>query len=203
MNKGFKTILVCLIAAFALSAVAASAASATKFKSTKYPVKITATQTTENVFTVGTTTVKCKKASFTSGSIAAESESIKVAPSYSECTAFGFVGATVSANGCEYELFTSGSINIVCAAGKAITVEATGCTLSVGKQEALKSVSYAPLAGPPKEVEITNNVKKVKYTTNAGILCPKEGEESSLSGKEKAKGVNPSKETEQYGIEVA
>jgi hypothetical protein len=199
-----------LVAAFALSAVVAASASAfTMFEAEKYPVKVKAEQKEENVFQVGTEAsgkVSCKKATFVSGTYTAATPSVKVVPTYSECTVFGVVGGEVKMNGCEYELFANearvgGDVKVVCPLGKKIEVVAAICTVTVGVQE-LGLVSYANLATVPPTVEVKDNVTKIVYNSNLAGVCPANGQEATYKGTEGAKGVNPTNEAEQIGIKV-
>ena len=116
MSKKRKVLGVLVVAALAISAFGASASgasAATEFRAATSPVKVTADQTTTNVFTVDGTEVKCTTAHFaTEGEIAAPSATLLVHPEYSGCTAFGFVGATVKTTGCNYNLHAAGSVDI-------------------------------------------------------------------------------------------
>ena len=187
-----------------LMALGAAAALASQFQAEKYPVKVKSESTeSNNVFTVGSTKVECTTAKFESGSLSAASEDIVVHPSYEKCTAFGFVGATVNTTGCNYELSTNGDVSVLCESGKAIEIEAGECTVTVKGQTGLKEVRYTNLAGPPKEVEVIDEVVKIAYSTNGALLCPAEGEKATYKGSNVAFGVNPSNEAEKIGIEVS
>jgi hypothetical protein len=204
-------LLLCVVSVFALSAVAAASASAfTKFEAEKYPVKLKAQQSTENVFQVGSGEagkVSCKKATFESGEYTAATESVKVKPAYSECTVFTVVGGEVKMNGCEYELFANesregGDVKILCPTGKKIEVTAASCTVSVGSQ-ALGGAGYANLATSPTAVEVKSAVTKIKYESNGLGVCPANGQEATYNGNVIAKGFNPAAESEQIGIKAS
>lgn len=222
--KRIRIIGLAVVAALALSAVAVASASAaefTTFEATKYPVKIKAEQKEENVFQIGTEPtgkVTCKKAIFTTGgpeggpNPTKAEEKITVHPEYSECTVFTVVGGTVTTKECNYEVFAKSAnpapppglfanVNVKCVLGKTIKVVAGACEVKVGTQN-LNGLSYAPLPGPPTEVEIKSNVKKIVYTTNKGVGCPAEGLEATYTGSVVAKGFNPLEEKEQYGVSI-
>jgi hypothetical protein len=194
--KRIKIIGLALAAVFAITAVAAASASAfTTFKAAKYPVEVKASQIGTNIFEIGTSKVECTTAAFV-GTATADASSIVVHPTYSGCTAFKFVGATVTTTGCNYELFASGKVSIVCETGKKIEIVAGSCTVKVGAQVGLEEVSYKDIAGPPKEIEVTNKVAKIAYESNKGTGCPPNNtEEAKYTGKEKAKGVEPGTST--------
>jgi len=201
--------IVCLVAAavVALSAVAAVSASAfTKFESTKYPVKITAVESEENVLQIGTLSsgkVSCKKATFASTiNPTGPVEAITIHPEYGECTVFGVVGGTVTTTGCNYEVFANGKAKIACTIGKAIRVVSSSCEVSVSTQS-VEQLTYLNLVAVPTTIEIKDNLSKISYNSNLGGVCPANGQEATYKGTEAAKGVNPEKETEQYGIKVS
>jgi hypothetical protein len=192
-----------LVAVFALSAVAAASASAfTTFEATEYPATIKAEQKEENVFQIGTEAtgkVTCKKATF-EGTAAGPTEVITVHPVYSECTVFTVVGGTVTTEGCNYEVFASGKVNVKCTLGKTIIVKAGTCEVKVGSQVGLEHLTYVNLAGPPTTVEIKDEVSKIAYTSNKDVTCPAEKLEATYKGSELAKGFNGS--GTQIGIKV-
>lgn len=191
------------VVAMLVMAVGASAASAAEFKAETYPVIVKSESTTSNnVFSVGSTEVACSTADLKSVEQLNEpSNEITMHPTYENCTAFAIAGATVKTEGCNYELFTNGEVNVACASGDEIKIEAAGCVVSVPPQSGLTSVSYENIVSPPEEVEVTDNVNKISYGTNGSFLCPAEGQEATYSGTNRAKGYNAS--GEQVGIKVS
>ncbi len=198
MSKKRKVVGLLVVAALAISAFGASASgasAATEFRAATSPVKITADQTTTNVFSVDGTKVECTTAHFaTEGEIAAPSTTLLVHPEYSGCTAFGFVGATVKTTGCNYNLHAAGTVDIVCSSGNSIKIEAATCKAEVGSQSGLSSIAYTN-SNPLATVTVTPNVSKIKVTkTEDGFLCPLNGtgtvENGTYTGAVKASGTH-------------
>ena len=179
----------------AFGASAASALAATEFRAATSPVKITADQTTTNVFTVDGTKVECTTAHFqTEGEIASPSATLLVHPEYSGCTEFGFIGTTIRTTGCNYNLHAAGTVDIVCSTGNSIKIEAATCKAEVGSQSGLSSIAYTN-SSPLATVTVTPNVGKIKVTkTEDGFLCPLNGtgtvENGSYTGASKASGTH-------------
>jgi len=125
------------------------------------------TQSGEDVFTVKAGTVKCRKITSSGTTTAATTTTLDLTPSFSECTAFGFVGTTVDANGCIYRLHTAKEgistqgTSIVCPEGKAIVVTASNCELSVPAQGVLGTVTYTNTEG---DITADLNLSAIKYT---------------------------------------
>jgi hypothetical protein len=194
--RRLKVLGLALVAVVAISAVASASASAfTEFVSSPASQTITASQgegaAGEHVFTVGTGTVKCKKATFKDIAKKGSSASAPFRPEYSECTAFGFVSATVTThNQCEYELFANESVSIVnwnnvkeqepgagentCAAPKTIAeaeakkaqeieIDAGAtCKVFVGAQGPRKEVKYENVEGANKHKSVKATIKVEK-----------------------------------------
>jgi hypothetical protein len=196
MLRKRKFLGVLIVAALAISAlgVSAASASAAEFHAAESPVKITADQTKTNVFTVDGTKVECTTAHFVSGLIAAPSPTAEVHPEYSGCTAFGFVGATVNTESCNYVLHASGSVDIVCPTGQSIKITASTCAVEVGSQSGLTSIAYT---NSGNNVIVTPNVSGITATkTKDGFLCPLNGTgtvtNGTYTGAVEAKGTNSS-----------
>ena len=189
MIRNFKALGLALVAVFAMSAVVASAASASEFTSAKYPVTISGSQSTTHKFTAGSTSVTCETATF-AGEASAASSTVTIHPTYSGCTAFGFVGATVTTTGCDY-LFHSGAevssekfdgtVDVVCGEGKSITIVASTCALEIKGQTGLSTVSFQNAA--EGKVTVGANVSSIAYTTTKdGFLCPLAGTGNFTNG---------------------
>jgi hypothetical protein len=159
MIHKLKTIGLALAAVMAFAAISASAASAAnEFHSAVAHTSLSGEQVGEDVFTTNAGTVKCKKASYTGTSSTATVSGQTVAPSYSECTAFGgFLNATVDPNGCTYTFtvskFPAGDVDITCPAGKVIEVTTFACDVKVFPQKK-SGITYTNVAGPPKHVTV-------------------------------------------------
>jgi len=171
-----------LIALVAVSAIGATMASADELTATKYPATTIGSNEKEvftDEFTTTAGTVKCTTASY-KGTLKEKSTTLTVAPTYSGCTGFGFP-ATVTTTGCNY-LFhvngttsTVGTVDLVCEAGKEITVvaksgETVKCTVHVGSQAGLGTVTYSSIgaAGETEEVTAFADLSGVKYTHTPG-----------------------------------
>jgi hypothetical protein len=192
MIRNLKVMGLALVAIFAMGAVLASAASASNFHAASYPVTISGSQSTTHVFTASGTSVSCEKATF-SGSASADSSEVTIHPSYSGCTAFGFVGATVNTEECNYvfhsgnttneaEQIYAGTTDVVCPAGQSIKISASTCALEVKSQNGLSAVSYDNNAGGT--VTVGANVENIANTvTKDGFLCPLKGTGNFTDGK--------------------
>lgn len=172
--RNLKILGLALVAVFALSAMAASMASADDLTAEKYPVTLTGDQDGQtDVFTTTAGTVTCKKASY-HGTISGPSTEVSATPTYSECLALGFTG-TIDMNECTYKFKIGGSgsttstVDIVCPAGKEITVTAiaagtTKCIIHVPPQTGLTHVNWTNVAGPPKEITGDIEITNLKYS---------------------------------------
>jgi hypothetical protein len=145
MIRNAKVLGLAIVAALALTAVMASAASATNFTAATYPVKISGAQTETHKFTVGGGTVTCSTATF-SGEASEASETLTIIPTYSNCTAFGFIGATVtgfSSTGCDYLFHTNGVTDLKCTSGD-VQIDAGDCrvTLEAANNQGLSSNTF-------------------------------------------------------------
>jgi hypothetical protein len=183
MIRNLKVLGMALVAMLAMSALGASMASADVFESEKETTNVTAAQKTANVFTTTAGTVQCSTTTFkgTVTSATKKAQTIKVAPTYSGCTGFGFP-ATIHTEGCEYNLnitagsgITTGTVDVECPAGKEITVTAisagvTKCTVHVPTQTGLKGVTYSSTgAGTTREIVVTIDItSEISYTHTPG-----------------------------------
>ena len=155
--------------AFAFSLVAAASASAAIFQ-----VNETGTlkghALNAQVFTFSGGTAKCTTAT-TSGSVTGYSaEELKVSVAYSGCTAFGQAASVSTA---EYDLHANGTVDVL----NTITISITGCTVKVGPQSGLKSVSYE---NSTKLIE-KGSVSSIVYTSSGGA-CGSSGSSGTFSG---------------------
>jgi hypothetical protein len=176
MTRKLKTLGAALVAVFALTAVMASAASAAQYTSSVYPTTATGESPKGNdVFTTEAGTVECK-AHFV-GTLTAASSDLTVTPTYTNCTAFGFVEASVT--GCKYTFTavttTSSSVHVV----NPCTIIASNCHVTVPNQGPLSSVATTNNAAG--DVSAKADVSKIHYTVvKDGFLCPFEGTGTTL-----------------------
>lgn len=195
MHK-IKTLGVAVVAVLAMSAVVASAAQASHFTATKYPAIITGEQEEkgagiENFFEVNAGKVaktECEIAKF-KGTLAAASETLSMAPTYEKCSTTLGTAATIDTEGCTYlfhagaviagtgEDSWSGTVDIVCPAGKKIKVTAPsgaiGCTIEIGSQNGLGAITYTNITtAKPEDVTVDVNVEKIAYNVVNNFACP-------------------------------
>jgi hypothetical protein len=144
--------------------------------------QFTGTQTTQNVFTAGGSSVECDGATFTGNVSNSSTNTIPFHAEYSGCTVdFGLftAGATVVTNS-DWDLTaTSGSAgtsvtadaNIFApASGPAVTITVAGiCTISIAAQGPLSHVVATNVASPTG-VDIDATVSGIAFTSSG--LCP-------------------------------
>jgi hypothetical protein len=150
-----------------------------------YPVTVNATSETEPSFTLEAGKVTCKKSS-AAGTLKEPSKTLTLHPTFSECSAFGFLSATLTTTGCDFvygvstEIATdefSGTVDISCEKEKAFKIVTATCEVQIGSQSGLGSVTYVndPKA-TPDNFKISDSLTKIKYTnTKDGIGCPLSG----------------------------
>jgi hypothetical protein len=170
----------------AMSVVAASAAQANQFSTAgNVTASIEADQSTTHKFTVDGSSVTCTTAHFaTSGEISSPAKEVTVHPTYEGCTAFGFIGATVTTTGCNYTLVVgtkieenkkyNGSIKFSCETGKKIIISAGGvCEATVSGPQTFSGITYTNESG---KVTVGANVSGIKTVkTKDGFGCPFSG----------------------------
>jgi hypothetical protein len=176
MIRNLKIFAVALAAVLSMAAVAASAASATAdLTAGASSGKLTATQASENVFTITPGAVKCKtvhgETPFTSATITTGEASI----SYSNCSAFGFLSATITMNACTVHGEGGAEAKtlvgkIVCPVGQEITVSTFGCVVHIPSQTVAGHTVATGAGGTPADVTTTTTWEGMKYTETAG--CP-------------------------------
>jgi hypothetical protein len=173
MIRNLKTLGVAVIAVLAMSAVIASAASAANFTASSYPTAATASSPKGNDdFKTEAGSVECK-AHFAVAALSAPATYATVTPTYSECQAFGFLSATVTMNGCDYDFDSDGTVKLTCSGGNKIVVVASTCEAKIGPQEHLTSVA---LTNSGSGISAKANVSGIAYeVTKDGFLCPFNG----------------------------
>jgi hypothetical protein len=135
-----------------------------------------------------------------------------LAPSYSGCTAFGFLGATVHPNGCTYQFhltsntvspYTS-TVDVVCPAGKSIEVTgAFGCVTTVGSQNGLTGVTLTNNGTKTtRDLKVGLKVTGVHGVASANCPAPGTFTTGELTGEATVRAYN-SAGTTQQGLFVA
>jgi hypothetical protein len=168
MTRHLKTLGLALLAVAALSALGAAPAGASEFKASKYPTSFTGVSAKGNeVIKTEAGNVECK--GHFSGTIASASEDIEFTPTYTECKAFGFVPATVNANGCEYRLFTNEATDLFCPAGHTINILAGTCAVTIAAQSGLQETDVST---KNEDITVQATITGLDYTvTQDGLGC--------------------------------
>lgn len=161
MKRFAKMLGVTCIAALALAAMTASAASAASFTASATGT-LKGTSTGNQVFTTGGGgSVTCTHAHTTGTITSTQAASQHVTVTYTNCTAFGFLGATVSP--ATYELYANGEVDVE----NTITISVAGCTTTVKPQKGLKSVTYTSAGGKITQHSAVKNI----VSTASGFPC--------------------------------
>jgi hypothetical protein len=173
MIRNAKLLGLALIAVLALTALGSSSASAAKFTAAKYPVTLSGTQSTSHKLTVGGSTVTCTTATF-KGEGKEASETQTIFATYTGCTAFGFINATVTGSTCDYLLNANGNIALNCTSGD-VTVDAGPCTatLTAAKNQTLTSNTFTNNTPAAGQVTVDTNVTNAHAEiTKSEFGCP-------------------------------
>lgn len=189
MIRKFKALGLAFVAVVAMSAMAAQAAYAVpEFTAAKYPATLDGTaEKIGERFVTEAGAVECAVSHY-SATLTAQSQTLRVHPTYTECKAFGFLSATITTTGCDY-IFTAtervkedhykAHVAVECEAGKSITIVASSCSAEVKTQSGLTTVDLTNMTqtpASPNDVTVKPTVEKIKYTvTNDGFLCPFNG----------------------------
>jgi hypothetical protein len=208
--RNLKVLGLALVAVLALGAMVASAASADDLTAESYPATLTGTQEGVDTLTipeVGTTA--CEGTTY-HGTISAATTAQSVTPTYppptapKHCLSLGFP-AEVHTNGCTYTLrvgvgVTTGTVDIVCPAGKEITITVNvpspmvlKCTIHLPPQTGKATLTYKNVGTlKTREVTVEANVTGLTVTTTkpsggGGIgACP---EKTTNAAKLEAKAI--------------
>ena len=175
--------LLCMVCALFVGSVA-SPASATSFKASGYPALAKGEQKSASFKTEGGT-VECKKFNFEADLAPGGAEELEAFPTFSECSAFGFVSATVTATGCAFRGKAAVSkIELSCEAESKVVITASTCEIQMTPgAEVPEGTTYTNVTGPPKTVEVKVALTGVPYTvTKDGFLCPFGGTGSKTNG---------------------
>jgi hypothetical protein len=162
-------------ALLASAVLMSSLAGAAKFEAAEYPAQISGSITEAEKFTIGGGTLTCKTSAY-SGELTAASEQLTLIPTYAECTAFGFVGATLTGFGsgkCGFLDNGAGWAALACVTGD-VQVDAGTCTVTMesAKNQNLKNLTFTnnvPSAGKVTEDKGVTNIHAV---VTSGFGCP-------------------------------
>lgn len=189
-RKVFGTAAVIGAAACAFGAIPASADVITA-EST--PLTLTGAQEGTDVIKVDGGEIKCSTVKYTGSLLFSPSSTLALTPTFSGCS-FAGLAASVQMNGCTYLVHVgatfattaSGTLDIVCPAGKEMTVTAptvgtTKCAVHIPAQTGLESVSVGNVgSGTTREVTVSFSIgaglTRIKYSQTAGTAetgnCP-------------------------------
>jgi hypothetical protein len=153
------------------TAVSPSASFASDFHSEASHTVVGGSQSGEDVMTFNAGTVKCKKTSYVGTASSQTFFSVALAPNFSECTAFGFVGATVDVNLCQYNFHAVdfwGWTGLDISCGSAVTITAFNCWVTIGSQEINGGVTYTNKgSGSGRYIEAAMKISGLKYTQHS------------------------------------
>jgi len=180
-------------AAIVASMAGAAAAQAAVFKAAEYPAFISGGPTETSSMSLafdGGLTASCAFTGF-AGEIGEATSELRVSAGFAGCTAFGSSEGSIEANGCEFILHPgsgsgdefTGTMDIACPPGEAITVKGGECEVRIGSQTGLGPVGYDELTAAepeePDEVEASfemNPASGFAYTKSLdGASCPLSG----------------------------
>jgi hypothetical protein len=167
------------------TALAAPIASATEIGADEYAATLNGQQTVATEFDIEGNDATCESASL-SGTLSEPAEAVSLTPSYSGCSAFGFVAATINPSGCSFVLHAgseieedrfAGTADVSCETGKKITIVASTCEAQIGSQSGLSKVEFTNhLASSPVAIAVAHSITGLKYNkTKDGFLCPFKG----------------------------
>jgi hypothetical protein len=179
MGHKMKKLGVGLIAILALSLVPASMSAAATFTASAYPASFEGTGLKgTGTFKTEGGTAECKGTA--SGTLSAASSTVTIGNVTStECSAFGFVSATVTINGCYSLVHVAekvgenyrGTSDLECPAGKTMVTTASTCEITVGPQKAPATLEYKNSGAGYVEAKVISS--NVTYTvTKDGFGCP-------------------------------
>lgn len=183
MFRNLKALGLALVALGAISAIAVATASAHVPARFTGPVssELVGEETVTNVFAVTGVETSCQVVSYRGVSPAGSesAESLTITPSYSVCTAesiIGTINVTVTGFGageCDYVVNANGTTNIVCAAGKEVTIDAASCTIHIPAQNNLGTITYTTgLTSGIHDVTSHTNITNITTNHTDGFGCP-------------------------------
>jgi len=161
----------------------------TTFQADQYPATLNAQQAAGDPLVLGVEegTLTCSTATATGSLPSGADQTLQLAPSFSGCVMLGREAA-VSMNGCTYQ-FHGGSgatkpMDILCPAGKEITVSAGTCRISISAQTGLSAVEASnDTASKPQKLNLDIGVTGLTYTkTLDGLLCQFKGTGTKTDG---------------------
>jgi hypothetical protein len=176
MNRKLKALGMAIAAVMAFAAFAGSA-SAAEFHSEVEHTGISGSRIGTDVFTVNAGTWKCTELTYSgTQSTGVTSSEITVIPKWGGCTAFGFIGATIDVNGCDYRFTPNANpyLHIVCPT-KPIEVTTSTCTVTLPAQPVNSGVTYTNEgSGTTRDLKVNYSLTGLSYTQHNKVFpnCP-------------------------------
>lgn len=161
-----------LVLAIVLScAFGAATSQASTFTASSYPATLSATSAKGNeVIKTEAGNVEC--AGSFSGTLSEASETVEITPTFTECSAFGFLEATVHMNGCKFKWHFN-SMDIECPGTNKIEISALTCRIHIGTQT---GVSLLSISTNSPHINVKANLSNLSYyVTTDDFLCPFNG----------------------------
>jgi len=142
--------------------------------------------TAETTISITGSTVHCEIEEFHVETVGKSFESIGLVPTYTQCQAFGLMNGKITGFGhygeavegagpyCFYSLKASGKIDLVCPAGKEVTIEVgTVCIAHLPSQANLGTIQYTTgLKDGKHDLTIDVNLTAITVTHTDGLGCP-------------------------------
>lgn len=173
MIRHIKLLSRATIVVVALSAVTASAAGAAQFTSSSYPTSITAASSEGNeVFATEAGSLSCLNGHF-AGTMSEPSPTITITPTFTSCSGWSFMEATVTMNGCDFIFHATGVFDLECSGSNKVVIVAGTCEVQVGTQTGLVGID---LTNSGANIMSQATVGGIAYTvTKDGFFCPFSG----------------------------
>ncbi len=191
MSHKLEKLGVSLVAVLALSLAITSIAAGAQFTSSSYPA-VHAAEGNPGEYGYVTTeagTVECKSGS-SSATLSGASSTLSISGQAGGCTAFGFLSATVNANGCttlvhvkegSVDTYT-GTGDLVCPEGKSVVTTASTCEMQVPSQVGSVTLEFTNNTAEGT-VSVKVKTSHFKYNvTKDGFLCPFGGTGAKTDG---------------------
>lgn len=198
MKKRLITLCLTAMAIAIVSVVSAAAASAAPlFHAESEPVTFSGSSP-DNTFVTDAGEVACESASFSGTNSTKTSTTATLTPIYGGCKAFGFIGATVSPNGCSYVFHLvegssppTATVDIECPSEKEITITASSCVVHVPPQTGLSHVVFANEGTKAtRDLKASVTVSGIHYTATSGCFNAGTKANGVYSGTVTIKGFN-------------
>jgi len=179
MIRKLQSFALLLGALLALSGLMASAAGASVFTAEKVPATLTGVQDGPYKIEATGLAIECKSVAMQGTVESTTVETVKIIPLLSECSAFGFATATITgfgAEACYLVLHANGTGDLVCPAGKDVTLEAGTCTVHMPAQNGVKTITFTKAEREGKSaLTVDMALDNLHGTHTDGFLCPFNG----------------------------